>query len=133
MLGKTHRVGKSVIEVAKVFASEETCHNYLEAARWPEGIRCLQCGSDKICKYTLKGKEYTNKKGIIKRSPNRYLYACMEQTCKVQFTTTDGTLFHDTHLPLSKWFTAIAIMCNAKKGASAKQIERDLDISYKTA
>ena len=137
MQGKTHRIGKSVIEVAKVFGSEEACHTYLEAARWPEGVRCLQCGADKICKYTLKGQPYIAKQGKNKgkevMSPDRHLYQCMEQTCKFQFTTTDGTLFHDTHLPLSKWFMAIAIMCNAKKGASAKQIERDLDISYKTA
>jgi DNA-directed RNA polymerase subunit N (RpoN/RPB10) len=138
MAGKTHRIGKSVIEVAKVFASEENCHNYLEAARWPRGVRCFQCGSDKISKYTAKGKTriVTNKQTgekITKIGPDRYLYQCMEQTCKFQFTTTVGTLFNDTHLPLNKWFMAIAIMCNAKKGASAKQIERDLGVSYKTA
>jgi transposase-like protein len=133
MSGKTHRIGKSIIEVARVFAHEETCHAYLEAARWPEGVRCLQCGSEKISKYTAKGKTRIDKKGNVKQGPDRYLYQCMEQTCKFQFTTTVGTLFNDTHLPLSKWFTAIAIMCNAKKGASAKQMERDLDVSYKTA
>src|SRR4030088_3148003 len=117
MLGKTHRIGKSVIEVVKVFGSEETCHAYLEAARWPNGVKCLQCGSGKISKYTAKGKVRIDKKGKEKQGPDRYLYQCMEQTCKFQFTTTVGTLFNDTHLPLSKWFTAIAIMCNAKKGA----------------
>jgi transposase-like protein len=133
MSGKTHRIGKSIIEVARVFASEETCHAYLEAARWPEGVRCLQCGSAKISKYTAKGKVRIDKTGKEKQGPDRYLYQCMEQTCKFQFTTTVGTLFNDTHLPLSKWFTAIAIICNAKKGASAKQMEHDLDVSYKTA
>lgn len=137
MVGKTHRVGKSIIEVAKVFATEEACHNYLEAARWPKGIRCPQCGSDKISKFTLKGHAYISKQGPMKgktvTSPDRFLYQCMEQTCKFQFTATVGTLFNDTHLPLNKWFMAVAIMCNAKKGASAKQIERDLGVSYKTA
>src|SRR6266571_3658060 len=135
---QTHRVGKSVIEVAKDFAGEKTCHDYLEAARWPKGVRCLQCGSDRISKYTAKGKirivkDKETGKRLTKTGPDRYLYQCMEQTCKFQFSTTVGTLFNDTHLPLNKWFMAIAIMCNAKKGTSAKQIERDLDISYKTA
>jgi transposase-like protein len=138
MLGKTHRIGKSIIEVAKVFGTEEACHDYLEAARWPDGVRCPQCGSTKISKYTLKGETYISKqkgktKGKEVKSPDRFMYQCMEQTCKFQFTTTVGTLFNDTHLPLNKWFMGIAIMCNAKKGASAKQIERDLDVSYKTA
>ena len=133
MAGKTHRIGKSIIEVATAFATEEACHAYLEAARWPNGVRCLTCGSDKISKFTAKGRVRIDKQGKEKQSPDRYLYQCMEQTCKFQFTTTVGTLFNDTHLPLNKWFMAIAIMCNAKKGASAKQIERDLGVSYKTA
>src|SRR6266404_4629811 len=79
MQGKTHRVGKSVIEVAQVFASEQTCHDYLEAARWPKGVRCLQCGSDKISKYTAKGKTRIVKdketgKQLTKIGPDRYLY-----------------------------------------------------------
>lgn len=40
---------------------------------------------------------------------------------------------HDSHLPLSQWFMAAALMCNAKKGLSAKQMERDLGVSYRTA
>ena len=44
-----------------------------------------------------------------------------------------GTIFNDSHLPLQKWMLAVAIMCNAKKGVSAKQLQRDLAVSYKTA
>ena len=55
-------------------------------------------------------------------------------TLQHQFTATAGTIFHDSHLPLHKWFLAITLMCNAKKGLSAKQLQRDLDIGcYKTA
>jgi transposase-like protein len=59
------------------------------------------------------------------------LYQCLE--CKAQFSATSGTLFNDSHLPLVKWFLAVALMCNAKKGISAKQMQRDLHVSYKTA
>lgn len=133
MLGKTHRIGPSVIDTAKAFASEENCHLYLEAARWPEGVRCLKCDHDKISKYTIKGKirEYAN--GEVKPTPDRFMYQCLNSKCKYQFCATTGTIFSDTHLPLNKWMLAAAIMCNAKKGVSAKQMERDMGVSYKTA
>jgi hypothetical protein len=53
--------------------------------------------------------------------------------CSYQFSATTATLLSDSHLPLSKWFQGIALMCNAKKGPSAKQIERDLGVNYRTA
>jgi transposase-like protein len=131
MAGKTHRIGLNLIETARVFASEETCHNYLEAARWPDGVRCLRCDSDKICKFTLKGKMKTYADGTTRPMPDRFLYECL--LCRYQFAATTGTIFSDTHLPLSKWMLATAIMCNAKKSVSAKQMERDMGVSYKTA
>lgn len=138
MAGKTHRIGPSVIQTAKDFPSEQACHDYLEAARWPNGVRCLQCGSKAISKYTIKGKTRinTNKKTgeqTVHTGPDRFMYQCMEKTCKYQFSTTTGTIFSDTHLPLRIWMQAVALMCGAKKGISAKQMERALDISYKTA
>ena len=104
---------------------------YLEAARWPEGVRCPQCDHDKISKFTVKGKMRTYTDGTIKAAPDRFLYQCLK--CKYQFAATTGTIFSDTHLPLNKWMLAVAIMCNAKKGVSAKQMERDMGVSYKTA
>jgi transposase-like protein len=133
MAGKTHRIGPSLIDTAKAFATEEACHAYLEAARWPEGVTCLKCGHSKVSKYTEKGKSRTNAKGEVKQSPDRFMYQCLNKACKYRFAATTGTIFSDTHLPLSKWMMAVALMCNAKKGMSAKQMERDMDISYKTA
>ena len=43
--------------------------------------------------------------------------------CKFQFSPLTGTLFHDSHLPLTKWFAAISLMCDAKKGISASQLQ----------
>ena len=53
--------------------------------------------------------------------------------CRLQFSPLTGTLFHDSHLPLSKWFAAISLMCDAKKGISANQLQRHIDVTYKTA
>jgi hypothetical protein len=61
------------------------------------------------------------------------LYTCLNTECGQQFSVVAGTVFNDSHLPLTKWFEAIALMLNAKKGLSAKQMERDLGVSYKTA
>lgn len=133
MPGKTHRIGPSLIDTAKAFATEEACHEYLEAARWPNGVTCIECGHSKVSKFTVKGKARIAADGSVKRSPDRFMYQCLNSACKKQFAATTGTIFSDTHLPLSKWMMAVALMCNAKKGLSAKQMERDLDVSYKTA
>jgi hypothetical protein len=138
MPGKTHRVGPSLIQTARDFASEKVCHDYLEAARWPEGVRCLQCGCSDISKFTVKGKTritVDKKTGEekVKTGPDRYMYQCLEKTCKYQFAATAGTIFSDTHLPMRVWMQAIALMCTAKKGISAKQMERNMGVSYKTA
>src|SRR5215469_3374400 len=53
--------------------------------------------------------------------------------CKFQFSATTGTLFHDSHLPLTKWFAAISLMSDAKKGISANQLGRHIGMTYKTA
>ena len=117
----------------KAFASEEACHEYLEAARWPNGVKCLICGHSKVSKFTVKGRVREYADGTVKTTPDRFMYQCLNGACKYQFATTTGTLFSDTKLPLSKWMLGIALMVNAKKGLSAKQMERDLDVSYKTA
>src|SRR5271170_1833199 len=127
----------SIIDVKNKYGSTETCVKYLEAVRWPKGVRCLVCGGDKISKFVSNEttRERTNRKGVTKevRVPARHLYTCLEPTCGFQFSPTAGTIFHDTHLPLEKWFQAVALMCNAKKGLSAKQMERSIGVSYRTA
>ena len=54
--------------------------------------------------------------------------------CRAQFTVTVGTIFEDSHVPLHKWLLAIHLMCSSKKGVSALQIQRNLELgSYHTA
>lgn len=135
-MAKTRRVGRSLINVTREFGTEEQCLAYLEKMRWPDGVRCLSCGSGRISKFTTRGgvrNRYSKKLGkeVEVKVPARHLYQCLE--CDKQFTATLGTLFNDTHLPLQKWFLAIALICNAKKGLSALQLQRDLEVSYRTA
>jgi transposase-like protein len=112
-----------LIEVSRAFAEEDACLDFLEALRWPEGVRCLRCGGENISKITRKTKS---------KNKRTRLYQCLG--CKgYQFSTTTGTIFADSHLPLSKWFLAIALMLNAKKSLSARQMQRDLGVGYQTA
>ena len=58
---------------------------------------------------------------------------CRQHKTKDQFTVTVGTIFEDSHIPLSKWLLAITLMCSSKKGMSAHQLHRMLGITYKSA
>ena len=130
-------MGQSLIETAKQFGTEEQCLAYLEAMRWSDGLRCLSCGSDKVSKIVTNEttRERKNRKGEIVevRVPARRLYQCNNEGCRYQYSATTGTIFDKSHLPLAKWFLAVAITANAKKGVSAKQMQRDLGCSYPTA
>jgi transposase-like protein len=82
--------------------------------RWPKGVTCPECNSDKISR-------------ILARNQ----FDC--DSCRYQFSATSGTIFHDTHLPLWKWFLATYLLCESRKGMSANQISRMLKITYKTS
>ena len=115
-----------LIEVTKAFATEEQCLVYLEAKRWPDGVRCVTCGSKNISRITRK---------VTKKTDNKraQLYQCLEPSCKQQFSATTGTIFNGSHLPLDKWFMAVALLVDAKKSMSALQLQRHLDCNYRTA
>jgi transposase-like protein len=113
-----------LIEISSAFSSDEKCLAYLEASRWPDGVRCPICGHKEVSKITRKSKS---------KNKRAQLYQCLEKSCKQQFSATTGTIFHDSHLPLSKWFTAVALIVDAKKGMSALQLSRHLACNYRTA
>lgn len=111
----------NLYSLARKFPTEESALAHLIKVRWPSGVRCVSCDHDKCWPVQSKGK--TGKP--------RKVFQCAK--CKLQFSATQGTLFHDSHLPLSKWFAAIALMADAKKGISAMQLMRNVGMTYKTA
>ena len=126
----------NLIDVAKQFATPEACNDFLENMRWPNGVECVYCGQKRVSKYVKRAGTRTRKNPFTgepetKPVPSRILYVCL--SCKKQFSVTEGTIFNDTHLSLDKWFMAVALMVNAKKGLSALQLKRDLKTAYKTA
>jgi transposase-like protein len=96
------------------FGTDDDCRMVLEELRWPKGPVCIRCGSDKLS-----------------RMYKRDQFDC--DACGYQFSVLVGTVFHDTHLPLRKWFAATFIMCESRRGVSANQLKRMLGVSYKTA
>src|SRR6267142_3436121 len=112
-----------LIDVTRQFNTEVKCLDYIEKMRWPNGeLGCVHCGEiGRISKITREA-------GKNKRTR---IYQCL--VCGKQFSATSGTIFNDTHLPLVKWFMAIALICEAKKGMSAKQVQRHLGVNYRTA
>ena len=126
MSKRIHPKPISLAEIFIKFSTDDQCFEYIEKMRWPDSVvRCPQCGNDKISKVERKADSKNRRK---------WFYLCLEKTCHNQFSPTAGTLFADSHLPLITWFHAIGLMLNAKKGLSARQLQRDLGLGgYKTA
>ncbi len=115
----------NLIDVTMQFKNDDDCLAYLETMRWPDGVRCPVCGSNRFSRITRKSKS---------KNKRTRIYQCLEETCKQQFSATSGTIFNDSHLPLTKWFMALALIVDAKKSISANQLKQHLGIgSYRTA
>lgn len=107
-----------IVEIARM--TEDDARSFLERIRWRDGVACPHCGV--VGDSTLmQGKAH--RKG---------LYQC--NSCREQFTVTTGTIMHRSRLSLVKWVLAFHLMCSSKKGISALQLQRQLNIaSYQTA
>ena len=109
----------NLIEVMERFPDQESCIDHLEHIRWRGTPVCPKCGS-----ITVKHKK-EDSVGRVGR------WNCHD--CKASFKVTHGTVFHGTKIPLQKWFLALSLTLNAKKGISSYQLQRDLDLNQKTA
>lgn len=112
------------------FHDEAAAFAHVEALLWADGRVCPHCGTVDHS-YPLKGvrskPSRKNPEGVERHG----LYKCSD--CRKQFTVRIGTIFEETHLPLHKWLQAIHLVCSSKKGISAHQLHRTLEVQYKTA
>jgi transposase-like protein len=104
----------NLADVTTKFSTDERCREMLRRLRWPLSVECPRC-----------------KQTATELETEKELFYCKD--CDYQFTVTAGTIFNDSHLPLTKWFMATLLLCEAKKGMSACQIQRTIGVSYKTA
>lgn len=105
----------SLTELSKKFDTKEKCIAHLEKVKWGNTPTCNFCGS-------------TN---VRRRSTNYLQWHCNK--CNRDTSVLVNSIFEDSRMPLPKWFQLIYLMLNAKKGISAKQISRDIGVTYKTA
>jgi transposase-like protein len=104
----------NLVDINALFPTDEKCRELLVRLRWPSGPECPRC-----------------KMPVVELDTEKQLFYC--KGCDYQFTVTAGTVFNDSHLPLKSWFLATLLLCEAKKGISACQIQRTIGVSYKTA
>jgi len=113
----------NLTHLAAHFSNEDAARELLESMRWPNGPACPHCGGADPYKLTPKP---------TSKSPGRKgLYKC--RACRKQFSVLLGTIFSDSHVPVTKWLMALHLMASSKKGMSAHQLHRMLDVTYKTA
>lgn len=104
----------SLISFQQEFNSEQKCIDYLTNIIWQNGQYCPHCGSTKIYHFS-----------------NKKIHKCAD--CGVKFSIRVGTIFEDSKLPLLKWFIAIYLFANHKKGLSSFQLAKDIGVTQKTA
>ena len=105
---------RTLPELERRFSSEQACREYLFILRWPEGFICPRCS------------------GKTAWPTSRNLWKC--GNCGYQVSVTAGTIFQDSHLPLTVWFRAIWYITSQKNGMSAQGLQRVLGLgSYETA
>ncbi|MFC7499041.1 IS1595 family transposase [Enterovirga sp. GCM10030262] len=101
-----------------IFHNEEAALRHIEASRWPDDEPvCAHCGSTNVTR--MGGKTQAG------------MFQCND--CRDKFTIRTGTVMERSHVPLHKWLLATHLMAASKKGMSAKQMERMLGVTYKTA
>jgi len=103
-----------ITEIFELYPTQADCILHLEDARWQGRPRCPYCQS-------------TN----VTPAPKEHRHHC--NNCNTTFSVTVGTIFHQTHLPCQKWFLAVTLVLNAKKGLSSRQLSRDLHVNKDTA
>ncbi len=104
----------NIIEITNNFPDELSAIKHFEKIRWGKTPKCAYCGSQ----------------NIGKRTGDHRLHC---KNCNKSFSVTTNTNLHNTRLPLKTWLYAFAIVTDAKKGVSAKQLERNIGVHYETA
>jgi transposase-like protein len=103
-----------IIEVFNRFPSQVDCLAHLEQVRWGGKPICPYCNSERVTPLKAEHRHHCN-------------------NCNTSFSVTVGTIFHNTKLPLQKWFLAVTLTLIAKKGLSARQLSRHIKVNKDTA
>lgn len=120
----------SITDLARFLTDEAAAQQALADLRWPNGaVVCPLCDGGKPV-YEVKYVRRDARTGEVKPSVRKQ-WKC--GACRKKFSVTTGSIFEGAHIPVGKWIYAIYMMCSSKKGVSANQLSRQLDITYKSA
>jgi transposase-like protein len=103
-------------EAIQYFSNPDVCLDFMVALRWPNGVECPTCGTDRVM--------------FI---PTRRTWECREKHPRRQFSVKVGTIFEDSPLGLDKWLAAVWMIANDKNGISSYEIHRAIGITQKSA
>lgn len=103
------------LELLKKFSDENACIDYYIKIRYPKGVHCNHCGSHRV----------------YQRKANHKIFDCND--CYNKFSPFTGTIFEHSSTDMRKWFYAIHLFLNGKKGISALQLQREIGVTYKCA
>jgi len=104
----------SFTEFARRFQTEEKCREFISQLRWPNGFACPKCEYDRFSYITT-----------------RHLYHCLR--CNHQASVIANTIFHRSHTPLTKWFIAVFMISQSKRGTTAAKLAHEINVSQPTA
>jgi len=110
------RIPKTLIDAVRYFSDPDVCLNFMKTVRWPDGVNCPICRSNKV--------------GFL---ANQRRWQCSSRHPKRQFSVKIGTIFEDSPIGLDKWLPTIWLLTNCKNGISSYEVARDLGVTQKTA
>ena len=113
--GKHHRKAISLLDLTKMFSTEDKARKWFETRIWGDERRCPRCGSTR-----------THVAGH-----NHQPYRCSD--CRSYFSVKTGTLMERSHVPLSKWAIALYLHVTSLKGVSSMKLHRDIEVTQATA
>jgi transposase-like protein len=127
----------TLAELRKQVTDESDAYLLMEQLRWGddrERLACPHCGNGKA--YFLNPKDGTRGTGKPKADGKRTqsvrrVWKCAK--CRKQFSVLTGTIFHGTKVALADWLTVMVLMCSAKNGISAREVERLVGVTPETA
>lgn len=109
------------------YSNEDEARKLLENLRWPTGVICPHCSAMEGVRALKEGE----RKSSQKKSMGPGWYYCGE--CQDKFTVRVGTVYERSHIHLHKWLLGFRLLAGSKKGMSAHQLGRTLNITYKSA
>ena len=114
--GKAFRKGITLIEAVQTYGDDSAAETWFINQRWPDGLRCAHCGSDRVT-------ERANRKPMP--------FHCKD--CRQYFSVRTNSVLQSSNISLSKWALAYFLFSTNLKGVSSMKLHRDLGIGQKAA